>query len=238
MMHETDWCPGRGAASDPRPDGCLWDGPRDAPVRLILAHGAGQGPDAPVLEHVAGGLARAGVAVVRFAFPYMLRSRAEGHRCPPDREPILVDAWHRIIASQRTAGGRLFIGGKSMGGRVASRIADEAGVAGLICLGFPFHPPGRPERTRAADLEELLTPTLICQGECDPFGTREEVERISLSAAVTLYWLAGGDHSFKPRRGSGHSWDAHLDGVVGAAIGFISAIEARSPTRSGEGPLD
>jgi predicted alpha/beta-hydrolase family hydrolase len=143
-----------------------------------------------------------------------------------------------MITRQRAAGGRLFIGGKSMGGRIASRIADEAGVAGLICLGFPFHPPGRPERTRAAHLEQLRTPTLICQGECDPFGTREEVERIPLSAAVTLYWLADGDHGFKPRRGSGHSWDAHLDRVVGATLDFMSAIDAGSPIRSAEGLQD
>ena len=156
----------------------LLDGPADARHHLILAHGAGEGPDSPFLTHIARALAAGGVGVTRFAFPYMAEAVRSGRRRPPDREPVLRAAWQEAIIAALARGldpTRLFIGGKSMGGRIASLIADEVGVAGLICLGYPFHPPGRPERLRTAHLAALRTPTLICQGTRDPFGRPEEV---------------------------------------------------------------
>jgi uncharacterized protein len=208
-------------------DPLLIDGPADARCHLILAHGAGQGADSPFMTAVAHALAAAGMRVTRFSFPYMVRSETEGRRRPPDREPILIETWLRVIAEQRAACGAgkpLLIGGKSMGGRIASLIADEAGVDGLVCLGYPFHPPGRPERTRVAHLSGLRTPTLICQGERDPFGSREEVAGYALSPSIEIVWIADGEHSFKPRRASGVTQEQNLSLAADALVSFAARL--------------
>ena len=209
-------------------DPLLIDGRADARCHLILAHGAGQGADSPFMSAVAHALAAAGLRVVRFSFPYMVRSEAEGRKRPPDREPILIETWLRVIAEQRAAygaGERLLIGGKSMGGRIASLIADEVGVDGLVCLGYPFHPPGRPERTRVAHLSGLRTQTLICQGERDLFGNRDEVPNDALSPSIEIVWIADGDHSFKPRRASGLTPEQNLGMAADAVVSFAARLE-------------
>lgn len=203
----------------------LINGPLDAPSTLILAHGAGQGPESPFLQAMAVRLAGRGLRVVRFAFPYMLQARTEGRRRPPQREPALIEAWHRVITHAVAASGRLLIGGKSMGGRIASLIADETGAAGLVCLGYPFHPPGRPESLRIAHLASLRTPTLICQGARDPFGNRAEVAGYSLGCAVRLHWIDDGDHDFRPRKVSGRTWADNLEAAADAVAAF--AVEAQ-----------
>ena len=112
----------------------------------MLAHGAGAPMDSPFLDTIARGLAERGLRVVRFEFPYMRARRTSGARKPPDREPVLRASWREAIEAAGGGGpGRLVIGGKSLGGRIASLVADETGVRGLVCLGYPFHPPGRPE---------------------------------------------------------------------------------------------
>ncbi|MGB5373075.1 MAG: alpha/beta family hydrolase [Polyangiales bacterium] len=116
------------------------------------------------------------------------------------------------------------IGGKSMGGRIASIIADEVGAAGLLCLGYPFHPAGKPERLRTAHLETIGTPSLIVQGTRDPLGTEEEVAGYSLSRAIELAWMEDGDHSFKPRKRSGRTLDQNFEAAAAAAVGFIRRI--------------
>jgi predicted alpha/beta-hydrolase family hydrolase len=203
----------------------LFDGPDENggkwPV-LVLAHGAGAAMDSPFLSIMAEALGKEGIRVARFEFPYM-RARRQGRRPPPDREPVLLDAWRTAIAE---LGGpeRLAIGGKSMGGRMASRIADEAGVRGLVCLGYPFHPPGRPEKTRTAHLAGLRTPTLIVQGTRDALGTREDVAGYELSPRIRFVWLEDGDHSFKPRVSSGHTERQHLAAAVAAVAGFVKGL--------------
>ena len=124
----------------------LFDGPESSALRLVLAHGAGAGMSSPFMSAMAAELGVRGVRVARFEFPYMQR-RKRGVRAPPDRMPVLLDSY-RAVVSQLGAASQLVIGGKSMGGRVASMLADELGVAGLVCLGYPFHPAKRPERTR------------------------------------------------------------------------------------------
>jgi predicted alpha/beta-hydrolase family hydrolase len=116
------------------------------------------------------------------------------------------------------------IGGKSMGGRIASMIADEAGAAGVICLGYPFHPPGKPERLRTTHLESMKTSTLIIQGTRDRFGTEEEVAGYSLSPSIELAWMEDGDHSFKPRKKSGRTPEQNLDAAADAVVGFIQRL--------------
>jgi predicted alpha/beta-hydrolase family hydrolase len=199
----------------------IFDGPADGPA-VVLAHGAGAPMDSPFMSTVARGLAAGGARVARFELPYMRRRRETGTRGAPDREPVLREAWLAAIAALG-GGGRPVIGGKSLGGRIASLVADEAGARGLVCLGYPFHPPGRPERLRTAHLRELRTPALIVQGTRDPFGTPEDVGGYDLSPRIRLHWLADGDHSFKPRASSGRTERQNLAEAVAAVLEFIAA---------------
>jgi predicted alpha/beta-hydrolase family hydrolase len=144
----------------------IFNGPKDARWKIALAHGAGAGMDTPFMNAFAAGLAHAGLRVARFEFPYMASQRRTEAKRPPDREPVLRDAWLRAVATLGRE--NLVIGGKSMGGRIASLVADEAGVAGLVCLGYPFHPTGKPDQLRVAHLRSIQTPTLILQGTRDP----------------------------------------------------------------------
>jgi predicted alpha/beta-hydrolase family hydrolase len=195
----------------------LTDGPSDAASTLVLAHGAGGPMRTAFLSTVARGLGKRGVRVVRFEFPYMAEKRKA-----PDREPVLLDAWRAVVA-ELGGGPALFIGGKSLGGRMASMVADELGVRGLVCLGYPFHPPGKPERTRTKHLEALRTPTLIVQGERDPFGTRDDVAGYALSEAIRIEWLPDGDHSFKPRASSGTTEAENLERAIEATAAFLGS---------------
>ncbi|WP_094510572.1 alpha/beta family hydrolase [Synechococcus sp. MW101C3] len=187
----------------------LIDGPDAAPATVLLAHGAGAPMDSAFMAAIASGLAQQGWRVVRFEFPYMARMRETARRQGPDRMPVLQEAFRQQVRLERGESPErpLFIGGKSMGGRVASQLVDELaagdGVRGCLCLGYPFHPPGKPLQLRTEHLAALHTPTLILQGERDNFGRREEVETYSLSPHVRLRWIASGDHSFKPTRSSG-----------------------------------
>ena len=201
------------------------DGAADASLTLVLAHGAGAPMDSPFMNDVALRITRAdaNVTVVRFEFPYMAKRRQEGSRRPPDRAPVLLDCWREVIAELGPAD-RLVIGGKSMGGRMASLIADEMQVAGLLAFGYPFHAPGKPPGERIAHLATLTTPTLIVQGTRDTMGTRDDVSGYTLSKAIDLLWIEDGDHSLKPRKKSGFSADEALDAAVNGAVTFLSKI--------------
>jgi predicted alpha/beta-hydrolase family hydrolase len=202
-----------------------FDGPADAPLTVALAHGAGAPMDSPFMETVAAGLASAGWRVARFEFPYMAARRADGRRRPPDREPVLRATWLAVIA--RLGAARTVIGGKSMGGRIASLVADDAGVRGLVCLGYPFHPPGKPDRLRTGHLADLRTPTLIVQGERDALGSRDEVAGYALSPAITLAFLPDGDHGFKPRKASGHTEASNRAEAIRRVNDFLEDVAAR-----------
>jgi len=199
----------------------LADGPEDAPAALVLAHGAGAPMDSPFLAYFARTLGSRGLRVVRFEFPYM-HARREGRRPPPDREPVLLDAWREVIA-KLGGGARVVIGGKSLGGRMASRIADESGVRGLVCLGYPFHPPGKPDRLRVKHLEMLATPALIVQGTRDALGSQQDVAGYTLSASITFRWIEDGDHSLKPRARSGRTEAENLADAADAVARFAEA---------------
>jgi len=195
----------------------MFDGPEDAETTLLLAHGAGAAMDSASMNAIAAALAKAGMRVARFEFGYMA-ARRQGLRKPPPRAETLIPEY-RAAVEQIGQAGRLVIGGKSMGGRVASMVAgelhDEGKVAGLLCLGYPFHPPAKPAQLRTAHLETLAVPTLICQGTRDEFGTREEVAGYPLSSAIELFWLEDGDHDLKPRKSvSGLSAADHLASVA------------------------
>jgi predicted alpha/beta-hydrolase family hydrolase len=209
----------------------LVDGPDSADVTCVLAHGAGAAMDSPFMAFFAQGLAARSIRVVRFEFPYMAERRQGGGRRPPDRTQVLLDAWRAVLAKMHPA--RTVIGGKSLGGRMASMIADEARVRGLLCLGYPFHPPGAPDKPRVAHLRDLRTPALILQGTRDPFGGRGEVEAYGLSPAIRIHWLEDGDHSFKPRRSSGRTEAQALSEALEAAATFILDGAQAEPAAAG-----
>jgi uncharacterized protein len=178
----------------------ILDGPGDARVTLLLAPGAGVGPASLGMTAIAGALATEGLRVARWDFAFRASARP-----PPRAETLVPEVAAAIEALEaRDAGRPVVIGGKSMGGRVASLAADAlhavGRIAGLLCLGYPFHPPGRPERPRTAHLAALETPTLIVQGTRDPFGTPDEVATYALSPTIEFRWLEDGDHDLKPRK--------------------------------------
>jgi predicted alpha/beta-hydrolase family hydrolase len=179
--------------------------------------------DSPFMEHVAGGLGEAGLRVVRFEFPYMEKRRETGGSRPPDRAPILRERWLEVI-EHLGGGNSLVIGGKSLGGRVARMLADEVEALGLACLGYPFHPAGKPDRLRVTHLEPLRTPTLIVQGTRDALGSREEIAAYDLSPRIRIVYLEDGDHSFKPRVRSGRTLEQNLDEAVAAVAGFVHGL--------------
>lgn len=162
-----------------------------------------------------------GIRTARFEFPYMAIRRATGKKRPPDRPPILLQAWREVM--EQVGHVPLAIGGKSMGGRMASMIADQAAVRGLVCIGYPFHAPGKtasPERL--GHMATLKTPTLIVQGSRDALGAREDVEGYALSPAIRIHWSEDGDHSLKPRVVSGRTEAQNIGEGVEAVVGFLS----------------
>lgn len=204
----------------------LMNGDGSGQPTVLLAHGAGAAMDTPWMTAVAEGLAARGLRVARFEFSYMAGRRTGGAKRPPPKVGLLADEYRAAIAAL-PHDGPLIIGGKSMGGRVASLIADEMAdrVAGLLCLGYPFHPQGKPETLRTEHLAGLRMPTLICQGTRDPFGTREEVARYDLSDRIELHWLEDGDHDLKPRkRVTGKTQADHLSTTVEAIGTWVQAL--------------
>ncbi|MBK8906786.1 MAG: alpha/beta fold hydrolase [Rhodospirillales bacterium] len=204
------------------------DGPANAALTIALAHGAGAPMDSPFMASFAGSLAEEGFRVARFEFPYMAQRRKTGRRSGPDRPPVLLATWRAVIDALGPE--RLVIGGKSLGGRIASMVADDAGVRGLLCLGYPFHPPDKADdQRRIQHLRELRAPCLIVQGERDPFGSRAEVANYPLSSAINVHWLGDGDHGFKPRKASGRTEDQNLKEALDAILAFLARLSRSLP---------
>ena len=193
----------------------LHDGRRGGPL-LVLAHGAGNDMRNELFEGFAAGLVAGGVACFRFNFAYM-----EAGKRGPDREPLLRDAWRAAFARAGDLGSPVWAGGKSLGGRIASMMAadGELDAAGLVFVGYPLHPPGKPERIRDQHLSEVGVPMLFLQGTSDPFAGWELLTKVveRLGDAATLHPVEGGDHSFRVR---GTKKD---DAGTGAALGEVAA---------------
>lgn len=185
---------------------CLAPKKTRAGITLILAHGAGAGQLHPFMRLFANGLADRGLDVMTFNFVYMDQGRKV-----PDPKAKLEACYRAVVDAARKQkslkGNRLAIGGKSMGGRIASQVAAENSddIAGLVFLGYPLHPPGRPEKLRDAHLPQIKVPMLFAQGARDAFGTREEIEALikRLKLPATLYAIEGGDHSLKAPKSLG-----------------------------------
>ncbi len=190
-------------------------GPKSGPV-VVLAHGAGGNMTNPVLEGFAMGLAAADVGCLRFNFAY-----SEAGRRGPDREPKLRPVWSAAFAHVAKDGGPVWAAGKSLGGRIASMmVADrELDAAGLILVGYPLHPPGKPERIRDAHLPEIQVPMLFLQGTADPFAQPDLLAAVMkrLGPHATLHEVEGGDHSFRVR-------GTRRDDIgTGSALGEVAA---------------
>lgn len=198
------------------------DGPEAADATFIFAHGAGAGMEHEFMMDVAQRIAEHGIRVVRFNFPYMVKRAEDGKKRPPDRAPKLLEAFEEVVKTYGTA--KTVVGGKSMGGRMASHLPTSLGMKGIVCLGFPFHPPGKPEKDKGEHLQSLTTPTLILQGERDTFGNRTELENYPLSACVSLMFVPDGDHSFKPRKASGYNESDNRAQVAENVAAFIKKV--------------
>jgi predicted alpha/beta-hydrolase family hydrolase len=195
-----------------------------AAAGLVLAHGAGGGQQSAFMLRAARELTARGITVGTFDFPYMAAGRSV-----PDKAPVLESAWRAAIDEARARGEfaslPFFIGGKSMGGRIASQVAAAGvdGIAGVICFGYPLHPPGRPEQRRDAHLPSIREPLLFIQGSRDEFGTSDDIDALlPRLRRAELVAIADGDHSFKTRQKvTGHRPDAALGDVFDAAAAFI-----------------
>lgn len=202
----------------------LIDRPDVSIATLVLAHGAGAPMDSPFMGKIAGLLVAQGLTVVRFEFQYMA-ARRTGPKKPPAPKAETIIPEYRAALAAAAIKGPVFIGGKSMGGRIATYLLAELYAAGQIkggiCLGYPFHPTAKPENVRTAHLEALAAPLLIVQGERDPFGNRAEVATYRLGPGVEVCWLPDGDHDFGPRGASGHTRAQNLARAADAVGDFV-----------------
>jgi uncharacterized protein len=209
----------------------VYAAPADAGVSLILGHGAGAGQTSTFMVNFATALASRGIETITFNFAY-----TEAGRRVPDRNDRLEAAWRRMIAAYRNgelgARARLAIGGKSMGGRIASQVGAAEGegasdgIAGLVFLGYPLHPPGRPDKLRSAHLPRIRAPMLFVQGSRDTFGTPEELAPIlkTLQAPAELCVVEDGDHSFKVRKTAPLSQPAVFAFILDAVEGWLRRL--------------
>ncbi|HWL07755.1 MAG TPA: alpha/beta fold hydrolase [Planctomicrobium sp.] len=200
------------------------EGPKKAKTCVVLTHGAGESSASTFLSYFAKELVARRHRVVRFDFPYMEERSTKGRRRPPDKEEVLLETWRQVLRQLKDE--KIVIGGKSMGGRMATMIADECGVDGVLCLGYPFHPTGRPEKLRIDHLQTLTTPTLIIQGEQDPFGSQDEVTGYSLSESVQIHWVPDGDHAYNVSRGSDRAHEQNLKNALRSAETFLFELWA------------
>ncbi|WP_372881024.1 alpha/beta family hydrolase [Psychromonas sp.] len=210
----------------------IYNGPIDGPL-FVFAHGAGAPADSDFMETITQGLVLRGIRVARFNFAYMQQSIDNGTRRPPERAPKLIAQFAEVITEIDQA---MVIGGKSMGGRIATLLATQgtrgsmANIKGIVCLGFPFHPAGKPDKLRTEHFPLIQQDTLIIQGERDRLGNQDEVQSYALPGNIQWLWLEDGDHDLKPRIKSGFSYQAHLEKALDNMATFIkkSADDTRS----------
>jgi predicted alpha/beta-hydrolase family hydrolase len=195
-----------------------------AVARFVFAHGAGAGMDSDFMVDMAQKMAAQQIEVFRFNFPYMQMMSETGKRRPPNRMPVLLEDYLEVLQDQDTDL-PLFIGGKSMGGRSATMLATQSEtkglVKGVIALGYPFHPSGKPEKLRIDHLPNLLCPCLVIQGDRDALGSKTEIAGYDIPQSIELAYLTDGDHSFKPRKASGVTLQDNLVQAIEYITTFI-----------------
>jgi predicted alpha/beta-hydrolase family hydrolase len=207
---------------------------------LMFAHGAGAGMDSDFMQAMTVELTHLGITIVRFEFPYMQQRRDTGGRRPPNRTPILLNCWRQVyqqLSARDDLPRPLAIGGKSMGGRMATMIADELidhemlnddivaddlGLLKVVCFGYPFHPLQKPDTLRIEHLQEIQFELLVCQGTRDPMGKLDELNNIALSERIAFHWLKDGDHDLKPRVRSGFTQQQHIQSAAIVVATFLT----------------
>ena len=205
----------------------VFDDAEQAWCTLILAHGAGAPMDSQFMQEITRELQALGISVVRFEFAYMAQRRLDGIRRPPNKTAVLLETWRQVYSEVRAkVAGPLVIAGKSMGGRMASMLADELSVDALVCFGYPFYPAGKVERPRIEQLAALRTATLIVQGERDALGAKIVVQEYKLSAAIQLQWLAFADHDLKPLKRSGFTQAQYIARSAQRVADFLRDVLA------------
>lgn len=200
----------------------IFDGPQDGPL-FVFSHGAGAPLDSDFMQQVAQGLAKRGIQVVRFNYNYMQQRIETGSRRPPERAPKLLEQFTQVLSQLDKP---MVIGGKSMGGRMASLLLAQpedknTNVKGLACLGYPFHPQGKPDKLRTEHFPDIDVPILILQGERDALGNKQEVQSYNLPESIQWLWLADGDHDLKPRVKSGYRHQQHIESAIERLAQFI-----------------
>ncbi len=215
----------------------LENGPTDSKTVLLLAHGAGAPMDSPFMSDVAEQVAKSGIRCLRFEFPYMVQRRQEGTKRPPDRQPKLLECFRKAVhkaVESSPENATLFIGGKSMGGRMATLLIAEYAkceedpvpkISGVVCLGYPFHPPGKPEKRRVDHFPDIPCPVLICQGERDAFGTADEIGKLSFPKHFQTVWLPDGNHDLAPRKKSGYTKEGNMSTTIAEMVRFLTSSQ-------------
>lgn len=191
-------------------------------ARFMFAHGAGAGKESEFMQTMATLLCAQSIDVVRFDFPYMQTITKTGKRRPPDKADTLL-AYFTQLVNEQEDDLPLFIGGKSMGGRMATMLLDLPKVNGAVVFGYPFHPPGKPDKTRIAHLAQVSKPLCVVQGERDTFGTKDDISQYSLDPSINITFLPDGDHSLKPRKASGYTLEENLQRGATIAAAFIKS---------------
>lgn len=194
----------------------LEEGPESGPV-FLFAHGAGAGMQSSFMSAVSSALALRGIKVVRFEFPYMAERRESGKKRPPDKMPNLLACYRNILTQFPDA----VIGGKSMGGRVATLLAAEQPVRACVVLGYPFYAKGKMESPRTAHLTGISSPLLIVQGERDALGDAAWFAEQANLQDLNIHWLPDGDHDLKPRKSSGYTQQGHIESLADKLAHFI-----------------
>ncbi|MDY0206408.1 MAG: dienelactone hydrolase family protein [Pseudomonas sp.] len=191
---------------------------------LIFAHGAGAPMDSPFMETMTQHLLALNVSVVRFEFSYMAQRRIDGVRRPPNKPNVLLDAWRSVFDQVRAQTAEpIVLAGKSMGGRMASMLADELQADALVCLGYPFYPAKKQDKPRTAHLADLQAPTLIVQGERDALGCKDVVLTYDLSLMIQFEWMELADHDLKPLKRSGFTHEQYLQRAGLRIVEFLKA---------------
>lgn len=192
---------------------------------LLLAHGAGAPMDSPFMEALTAELVVQGISVVRFEFPYMAQRRTGGSKRPAPKADTLIDFFaEQITRVSDCVEAPIFIGGKSMGARIATMTAARMPVRGALGFGYPFHAPGKPAGTRVAHLASISSPVHVLQGTRDPFGKPEDVQAYTLAPSVQVHWLESADHDFKPLKASGLTQAQCIATAAEYAAQFIKKI--------------
>ena len=201
----------------------LQNGPETAPITLLFTHGAGAGMDSDFMDAIADGVGRAGIRVLRFEFPYMSKQREAGRKYPPN--PLAVLQAHFRLALENVEG-PVVVAGKSMGGRVATTIVEESSARGCVVLGYPFHPPGKPDSLRIEHLNVITKPLLILQGTKDAFGKQSEFSSDWIPSHASIQWMQDGDHSFKTAKKSTSTLEANISAAVQSIVEFCNTCLA------------